>query len=128
MDCKCLSKHADSFYAVFRILVGLLFFFHGAQKLFGWFGGNQVGTIASTMGVAGIIEFVGGLMVLVGFYSWAAGIVNALLMLAAYFMAHAGNGWNPLVNKGELAVLYFAAFLVILSKGSGKWSVDEAMK
>lgn len=78
------------------------------------------------MGLAGIIEFVGGLMIALGlFASWAAFIASGQ-MAVAFFMAHLPQGWNPLLNQGELALLYCFLFLYIASRGAGIWSVDGA--
>ena len=124
---KYAEKYKDYLYLVFRVLVGGLFFIHGAQKLFGWFGGNKVAALTSLMGVAGAVEFFGGLLVVLGLFTRLAALVSAVQMLVAYFMAHSPNGWNPLVNKGEPAVLLFAAFLVLLVYGNQKWSVEKAV-
>jgi putative oxidoreductase len=119
---RFLGRHADRFYAIFRIVVGFLFSFHGMQKLFGAFGGQKV-EIASLMGLAGVIEFVCGILVMIGlFTSWAAFIASGT-MAVAYFMAHASGGLWPIVNKGEMAVLYCFAFLYIAARGAGPWSV-----
>jgi len=124
---KIGEKYRYQFYFVFRVLVGLMFAIHGAQKLFGAFGGNKA-ELFSLMGLAGIIEFFGGLMILVGLWVSLASFFSALQMLVAYFMAHSGQGLNPLANGGEKAVLYFAAFLVLLAFGAGKWGFDKKKK
>lgn len=101
---------------------------HGSQKLFGWPGDGNTVELASLMGLAGIIEFVGGLLIAFGlFASWAAFIASGQ-MAVAFFMAHAPQGWNPLVNEGEKAVLYCFLFLYIAAHGAGVWSVDAARK
>jgi len=124
-----LGKFSGLFYAAFRIVAGLLFAQHGAQKLFGWLGGmGEAGGSApflSMMFFAGLIEFFGGLLVAVGFQtSWAAFLASGQ-MAVAYFMAHAPNALFPIQNRGELAVLYCFAFLFIASRGSGTLSVDS---
>jgi putative oxidoreductase len=123
-----LGKFSGLFYAAFRIVAGLLFAQHGAQKLFGWLGGmGEAGGSApflSMMFFAGLIEFFGGLLIAVGFKtSWAAFLASGQ-MAVAYFMAHAPNALFPIQNRGELAVLYCFAFLFIASRGSGTLSVD----
>lgn len=120
------GNYESGFYFVFRLFVGLLFFQHGAQKLLGWFGGTAV-ELVSLMGVAGIIELVGGLAVALGFYTRLAALVSSIEMLIAYFMAHASKGLIPIMNRGELALLYFAAFLYIIIKGAQKWSLEQAL-
>lgn len=119
------NKWDVSLYAIFRIMVGLLFFMHGLQKLFG-IGGDSV-PLMTLVGLAGIIELVGGLMLALGFFTRWAALVCAVQMMVAYVMFHAPSGLSPLANKGELALLYFAAFLVLLGKGAGEWSIDKAL-
>ena len=97
---------------------------HGTQKLFGWPGDNPPVELASMMGAAGIIELVCGLLIMIGLLtSWAA-IIASGEMAVAFFMAHAPQHPLPIVNGGELAVLYCFLFLYIAASGSGVWSVD----
>jgi len=122
-----LSRHAERIYAVFRFVVGILFACHGAQKLFGAFGAPAM-TSNPMMLAAGIIEFAGGILIAVGFLTgWAAFIASGQ-MAVAYFMAHAKGGFWPIVNKGELAVVYCFVFLYIASRGGGPYSVDAMMR
>lgn len=121
---KFLGKYSDLLYGVLRIVAGLLFACHGAQKLLGMFGGQQQ-ELASLMGLAGVIELVGGLLVFLGiFTSWVA-FINAGEMAVAYFMAHAPGGFWPIQNQGELAVLYCFVFLYIASRGGGKLALGK---
>jgi len=125
---KFLGKFSDQIYAIMRIVVGYTFLWHGAQKLFGALGGDPV-KIASMMGVAGAIELFGGLLILIGlFASWAA-FISSGEMAVAYFLAHASQGSPhlPIVNHGELAVVYCFVFLYIASRGAGKWSIAAAL-
>jgi len=122
---RVLGRFAPQIYAVLRIVAGLLFACHGAQKLFGALGGQQV-PLMSMMGLAGVIELVGGLMIAVGFQTGIAAFLASGLMAAAYFMAHAPRGPLPINNQGELAVLYSFLFLYIAARGSGIWAVDRA--
>ncbi|MEM7411219.1 MAG: DoxX family protein [Myxococcota bacterium] len=111
-------------YAVFRIVVGFLFLWHGTQKLFGFPAAAREGTPAFITYVAGPIELVGGILVMIGFFtSWAAFLCSGL-MAAAYWMAHGLQDVFPLNNGGELAALYCFAFLFIAARGAGIWSVD----
>ena len=124
---RFLGNFSPHFYAILRIVAGIMFAMHGSQKLFGWPGDGDTVPIASLMGVAGIIELVGGLMIAFGFLaSWAAFIASGE-MAVAFFMAHFPQDWNPLVNKGELAVLYCFLYLYIAARGSGIWSIDAAI-
>jgi len=122
-------KNNDYFYAVFRIVVGLMFATHGAQKLLGWFGGINGGSVPlfSLFGVAGVIEFVGGLFIALGLFTRIAAVVASLEMIVAYFRVHIPNGLVPLLNAGEPAVLFFLAFLVIMTMGAKKWSLEKAL-
>lgn len=125
---RFLGKFSEPIYALLRIFAGYMFMIHGAQKLFGAFGGQQQ-EIASLMGLAGIIEFFGGLLILLGlFASWAAFIASGQ-MAVAYFMAHVPQGslFDPVGNQGEAAVLYCFLFLFVAAKGAGQWSVASAL-
>ena len=128
-----IEKYAnkDYFYFVFRVFIGLLFLQHGLQKLFGAFGGvagnGQPVELFSLFGLAGLIEFVAGIAIAVGLFTRLAAFISAIEMLVAYFMVHAPNGLIPLVNQGELALLYFAAFAAITAFGAGKWSLEKAL-
>jgi putative oxidoreductase len=124
---RWLGRHAERAYALLRIVAGLLFACHGAQKLFGALGGTAM-TSNPMMLAAGIIEFGGGLLIAVGLLtSWAAFIASGE-MAVAYFMVHAKGGFWPIVNKGELAVVYCFLFLYIAARGAGPYSADAAMR
>lgn len=122
------ERFAPVTYALFRIAAGLLFLCHGLQKIFGMFGGIGGGSVplASQLGVAGAIEIVAGLLIAVGLFSRPAAFVASGQMAVAYFTAHAPRGSVPLLNGGELAVLYCFAFLYIAARGSGILSIDAA--
>lgn len=124
---RWLGRHAERIYALFRFVFGVLFACHGAQKLFGAFG-SQAMTSNPMMLAAGIIEFAGGLLIAVGLLTgWAAFIASGE-MAVAYFMVHAKDGFWPILNKGELAVLYCFAFLYMAARGSGPYSVDAMLR
>ena len=112
-------------YVLFRAAVGCLFMEHGLQKL-GLLGGAGK-EFFSLMWFIGVCELLGGLAVMVGALTRLASLCCAVLMLLAYFVAHAGQGFWPILNKGELSLLYLVAFLVITVYGARKWSVDEAV-
>ena len=118
-----LTSLTDLSYVLMRVFFGLSFSFHGAQKLFGFFGGSKVEE--PLMLVAGGIELVGGLAIALGIFTQLVSLIAAIEMLAAYFIAHFPRGLWPIENKGELALLYFFVFFVILSRGAGRWSLDE---
>ena len=121
-----MAKFDGQAYAVLRIVVGFLFVCHGSQKLFGFPGVAPDGIPAMVLYVAGTIELVGGLLVMIGFMTRHAAFLASGLMAAAYWMAHGLNALFPIQNGGELAALYCFTFLFIASNGSGIWSVDGA--
>jgi len=119
-----LNRNADAIYSVMRLVVGLLFACHGAQKLFGMFGGQA--ELNDPEGViAGIIEFAGGWLVALGLFTRIGAFLAAGEMAVAYFKAHAGRGWFPIQNHGEAAVVYCFIFLFIFFHGPGRWSIDS---
>ncbi len=124
---KQLGKYADHAYALMRIMTGLMFSFHGAQKILGVLSDFRP-AVGSQAWFGGIIELVGGLLVMVGFQTrWAAFLASGT-MAVAYFQFHwkfqLGSNFFPTINKGELAVLYCFVFLCIACRGGVKWSVD----
>jgi len=106
-----------------RIVFGLMFMQHGAQKLFGAFGGSAV-DLMTLRGLAGVLEFFGGLLIVVGLFTRPVAFVLSGQMAVAYFMAHLPRGLVPIENGGELAVLYSFFFLFLAAVGGGAWSVD----
>jgi putative oxidoreductase len=113
-------------YALLRIVTGLLFIWHGTQKLFG-FPLPAPGLPAFIVYIAGAIEFIGGLLVMIGLFThWAAFLCSGL-MAAAYWMVHGTQALFPIENKGELAALYCFVFLYLSARGSGIWSIDAAL-
>ena len=113
--------------SVMRIVVALLFVQHGAQKLFGFLAPPEavIPPLLSLMGVAGILEFFGGLLVALGLFTRPAAFILSGLMAVAYFMAHAPKGFWPLQNRGELAMMWSFVFLYLATAGGGTWSLDR---
>ena len=123
-----MGRFEPYLYAMLRIIAGFLFIWHGTQKLFGLPPSNQPAQpLNALMAVGGIIEFVGGLMILLGLFAGFAAFIASGMMVVAYFMAHASSGFLPLVNRGELAVIYCFVFLYIASRGAGIWSLDSLL-
>ena len=118
-------NYKDITYFIFRVFVGLLFFQHGAQKIFGWFGGNNQIELLSLFGIAGILELIIGPLVALGLLTRLAAFVGAFEMAIAYFNVHLPQGFFPIINQGELALLYFVSFLILINNDSGKWSLDS---
>jgi putative oxidoreductase len=109
-------------YALLRIVAGLLFLFHGLQKLFGMYGGQAV-ELVSLRGLAGVIELVGGAMIMIGLYTSPVAFIASGQMAFAYFLSHQPQAFWPIQNRGELAALYCFVFLYISTRGSGPLSV-----
>jgi putative oxidoreductase len=120
-----LAPLAPYAYAMLRIVAALLFICHGGQKLFGWFGAGPV-PLASLFGVAGIIEIVLGLLILIGLLTSYAAFIASGEMAVAYFIGHFPKSFWPLENAGEPAVLFCFIFLYMATQGSGVWSVAAA--
>jgi putative oxidoreductase len=121
---KLLSPFRGHLYALLRIVAGFLFFQHGLPKLFGGFGQAIPAELLSQMGLAGIIEVIGGAMIALGLFTSPVAFIASGEMAVAYFQAHAPRGFWPIVNGGELAALYSFVFLYLAAAGSGKWSID----
>ena len=123
---KALEKYEPQAYAVLRIVAGALFAFHGVQKIFGWLGHAM--PVGSQLWVGGLIELVGGVLIAIGLFTRWAALIASGTMAVAYFQFHWKLGQAsafPLVNKGELAVLYCFVFLLIWARGAGLASLDN---
>jgi putative oxidoreductase len=112
--------------SIFRIVLALLFLAHGLVKLFGFPVGAQPGQVplASLFGIAAILELVGGAALLVGLFTRPVAFLLSGQMAIAYFMVHAPQSFFPVLNGGELAIIYCFAFLYLASAGAGPWSLD----
>ena len=124
---KVWEKLAPWFYVLLRVAAGLAFAEHGAQKLFGVLGGKAV-SLATQTGLAGIIEFLGGLMIALGLFTGPVAFVASGEMAWAFFQQHFPKGFFPIQNGGELPVLYCFIFLYLSAVGSGKLSIDAIRK
>jgi len=109
---------------VFRIVFGLMFMQHGAQKLFAMFGREQAVALFSQMGLAGVLEFYGGALIVLGLMTRPVAFVLSGEMAWAFFQAHVPRGWVPIMSGGELPVLYCFAFLHMAFRGGGGFSLD----
>jgi putative oxidoreductase len=123
------GRFASTAHALLRIGAGLLFMQHGLQKLFGMFGGmgGNGGTVAlmSQMGLAGVLETFGGLLIVIGLLTRPVALVLMLEMLAAFFIAHLPRGGAPIQNGGELPLLFALVFAFLATNGAGPYSVDQ---
>ncbi len=122
-----LRGQTGRIYVVLRIVSGVLFACHGAQKLFGVLGSDGV-PLLSRVGLAGVIELFGGGLIALGLFTPYAAVIASGEMAFAYFLAHAPRGSWPIVNRGELAMLYSFLFLYIAARGAGPLSLDRLFK
>jgi putative oxidoreductase len=120
-----MRDYESQTYALLRIVTGLLFLWHGSSKLLG-FPVPPPDAPAFIIYIAGPIELVGGVLVMIGFFTRWAAFVCSGLMAAAYWMAHGTKALFPLQNGGELAALYCFVFLFLAARGAGIWSVDAS--
>ncbi|HEY0378445.1 MAG TPA: DoxX family protein [Pyrinomonadaceae bacterium] len=137
--------NSDSFYStwaprvlsILRLLAGFLLMQHGLQKIFGVLlppapagAPQEHGTfqLLSLVGVSGILELVGGALLLVGLFTRPVAFILSGLMAVAYFMVHAPGGFWPILNRGELAVIYSFVYLYFAVAGGGAWSLDRLLR
>jgi putative oxidoreductase len=120
-----MKRFGGETYSLLRIMAGLLFLFHGSQKLLGY-PKPPPEAPAFVIYLGGSIELVGGALIALGLFTRWAAFVSSGMMAAAYWMAHGTKHFHPHVNGGELAALYCFVFLFIAAHGSGMWSVDAA--
>jgi putative oxidoreductase len=124
------AKTATHF--LLRVVAGLLFLQAGGMKLFDWFGGvpAQFGghpKLLSMVGVAGMLEFYGGALILLGLFTRPVAFLLSGEMAVAYFMAHQPQGMWPIQNHGEPAVFLCFIFLFLAAHGAGEWSLDARL-
>ena len=119
-----LKSYSPTVLSIFRIVVGFLFAIHGAALLFGWPIDQKVPAGAWPLWWAGLIEFVTGLLVLVGLFTRPAALLASGTMAVAYFWQHLPHGVWPIANNGEPAVLFCFSFLLLVFLGPGAYAVD----
>jgi putative oxidoreductase len=127
MDNFCLTW-SPRLLSVLRIMTALLFLQHGTAKFLGFPPVDAFDNIqfVSLLGASGVLELVGGVLMLIGLFTRPVAFILSGFMAVAYFMAHAPQGFYPLLNQGELAVLYCFIFLYLSVAGGGAWSADAA--
>lgn len=125
---KWLEKYADYAYALLRIVAGFLLAFHGSQKILGFLSEFRP-PVGSQLWIGGIIELVGGLLIMLGLLTRGAAFICSGMMAVAYIQYHwkfqLGAQIFPAINKGELAIMFCLAFLYIACRGGVKWSIDK---
>jgi putative oxidoreductase len=120
-----LSKYSPQLLGVVRIVVGLLFLEHGLMKIVGFPAPMGTGPLPPLIMAAGVIELVGGALVVLGLFSRVAAFICSGEMAAAYFMAHAKAGFYPVQNKGEAAILFCFVFLYLAAAGPGAFAINN---
>ena len=121
---KFLDSFENQSYALFRIVTGFLFIWHGTQKLLGFPAEFPYDLNAMTT-AAGGIEIVAGTLVMIGLFTRPAAFLASGTMAVAYWMVHGSQSFWPLLNGGELAALYSFAFLFIACRGTGIWGIGK---
>jgi putative oxidoreductase len=130
MATRGFNAHAPKVLAALRIMTALLYVEHGMVKLFGFPPGAPPGKVSpmGLFGVAGVLEFVGGLLLVVGLFTRPVAFLLAGQMAVAYFMAHAPASPYPVLNHGEPAILFCFIFLYLSVAGPGAWSIDGSRR
>ncbi|MFN7169431.1 MAG: DoxX family protein [Pannonibacter sp.] len=123
-----LSGHTNSLLSALRLMSGLLFLQHGTTKYLSLPPSDFSGVAPLSLpGIAGMIELATGLLIAVGLFTRPAAFLASGTMAAAYFLAHAPQNFYPILNGGELAVLYCFVFLYLAAAGGGRFSVDALL-
>jgi putative oxidoreductase len=123
-----LAWWAPRMLSVLRIMTGLLFLEHGTQKLLGFPpSDHSAPALLSLIGVQGVLELIGGFLILIGLFTRPVAFILAGDMAVAYFMAHAPKSFFPTLNGGQLAILFCFVFLYFVFAGAGPWSADEQL-
>ena len=124
MDFRLLERYRPQLLALLRIVVGLLFLEHAAQKFLAFPIPFPVQPLPPLLIAAGVIELIAGALVTVGLLTRLAALIASGEMAVAYFYVHLPQGFWPVVNKGEAAILFCFIFLYLAAAGPGAWSID----
>jgi putative oxidoreductase len=122
---KFLENYQEQAYAPLRITTGFMFLLHGTMKFFNFPQQYPYGELGFLTIVAGTIELVGGVLIILGLTTRAAAFISSGTMAVAYWLYHGTPPFYPLVNGGEVAALFCFIFLLIACKGPGIWSMDN---
>jgi putative oxidoreductase len=131
-SANCCERGVQITYFLLRMVAGILFIHYGGMILFGWFGGMPGGMaspppLTSQTGIGGILEFVGGIAILLGLFTRPAAFILSGMMAVAYWQFHAPQSPWPAQNQGTPAILFCFLFLYIATKGAGCWSLDALL-
>lgn len=116
---KFVDKHHDAFYVFVRVVIGLMFFAHGIDK----FASKATGLFM----VAGVVEVLVGAALVLGLFSRLAGVGGAITMIVALLTVHLPKGLNPMVNGGEMAIVYLLVFLIVIVHGNSCCSLEKKL-
>jgi putative oxidoreductase len=123
-----LSKYETQIYATLRVVAGFLFLWHGSQKFFNFPLSGHAIPMNTEIIIGGTVELLGGLLIMLGLFTRWAAFITSGEMAYAYWTVHVFKGALPLINGGELAMLYCFLFLFISAKGSGIFSIDQLLE
>ena len=127
-----MKRAIEATYFLLRVVAGFLFIQSGAVILFGWFGGmpgaSSPPPLMSQTGIGGVLEFFGGILILLGLFTRPVAFILSGMMAVAYWQFHAPQGGWPLQNQGMPAVLFCFIFLYIAARGGGDWSLDALIR
>jgi putative oxidoreductase len=128
-----MNRAVQVAYFLLRVVAGLLFFQAGSMKLLGWFGGvpempGGTPPLMSQIGIGGVLEFFGGLAIMLGLLTRPVAFILSGEMAVAYWQFHAPNGAWPILNHGDSAVLFCFIFLFMAAQGGGDWSLDALIR
>ncbi len=128
---QSLNRYAPHFLGILRIVTALIFIAHGTQKLFGFPAAPPNGALPAMFTLywfAGVLELVGGALILVGFQTRAVAFILCGQMAFAYWMSHAPRSFYPVLNGGDAAILYCFVFLYLIFAGAGSFAVDKTAR
>lgn len=123
---KFLDSFQEPIYALFRIISGFLFIWHGTQKFFNFPIEYPYGPLNPMSVAAGGIELVAGTLIMIGFFTRPAAFIASGMMAVGYWMVHGLQNIFPIANGGELAIMFCFGFLYIAARGSGMWSINKS--
>ena len=126
-----MKRPTEVTYFILRLITGFLFIQAGGLILFGWFGGMPGGEkvrLMSQTGIGGILEFFGGILIMLGLFTRPVAFILSGMMAVAYWQFHFPSGNWPIQNQGLPAVLFCFIFLYMAAKGAGEWSLDELIR
>ena len=128
-----MARFENATLTLLRVMAGLMFMQHGAQKMFGLLGGwrgepGATAPLLSQAGLAGVLEVFGGALIVLGLFTRPVAFLLSGMMAVAYFQSHAPDGFWPILNRGELAALYCFVFFFFSARGAGPYSIDAILE